>query len=145
MKPKFLPFDPYDKLLRKNAPPTGLGLRQKGTYRSFSPGFTLVELLVVIFIIAILSAIGFAGYTKIRASANNAVSISNLRQLSILSKLYASDHNGQIMPPMISGQQTWDTKLSEYTDTKGSFKIRTAQPIKSGAKVLKSGLAIRVW
>ncbi len=55
-------------------------------------GFTLMELLVVIVIIAALSTLGFQGYKAARTGANKAVSAGNLRQLIAANFLYAADH-----------------------------------------------------
>jgi prepilin-type N-terminal cleavage/methylation domain-containing protein len=55
-------------------------------------GFTLVELLVVIALIASLSILGFRGYSSFRTRANQAVSAGNLRQLAAANLLYAADH-----------------------------------------------------
>ncbi|MEM6885471.1 MAG: prepilin-type N-terminal cleavage/methylation domain-containing protein [Verrucomicrobiota bacterium] len=48
-----------------------------------SYGFSLVELLVVITIIAILAAIALPAISTVRDKANNAASLSNLRQIGI--------------------------------------------------------------
>jgi prepilin-type N-terminal cleavage/methylation domain-containing protein/prepilin-type processing-associated H-X9-DG protein len=58
-------------------------------------GFTLVELLVVIVIIATLAALSFVGLTRMRASGDTAVSASSLRQLQLANVSYAADHNGR--------------------------------------------------
>ncbi len=61
-------------------------------------GFTLVELLVVIVIIAILAALSFTVGPRmmIRAKANAAM--QNLRQLGPLISAYASDHEMKLPP-----------------------------------------------
>lgn len=55
-------------------------------------GFTLVELLVVIVLIGVLSALAFQGFSVSRTQANKAVSAGNLRQLAAANLLYAADH-----------------------------------------------------
>jgi len=60
-------------------------------------GFTLVELLVVIGIIAILIAILLPALQKARQAANVTACLSNLRQLGIAIDLYATQ-NKNIMP-----------------------------------------------
>jgi prepilin-type N-terminal cleavage/methylation domain-containing protein len=57
-------------------------------------GFTLVELLVVIGIIAVLIAIFLPVLAKARAQANRAVCLSNIRQLGIGVLMYCNDNQG---------------------------------------------------
>lgn len=59
------------------------------------PGFTLVELLVVITIIATLAALSFFGFSRMRAAADSATTVSNMRQLQAANQSFASDHNGR--------------------------------------------------
>lgn len=56
-------------------------------------GFTLVELLMVIAIIAILSSILFPVFGQAREKARQSLCISNLRQLGMAAMLYAQDYD----------------------------------------------------
>jgi len=56
-------------------------------------GFTLVELLTVIGIIAVLAAIIFPVFARARASARRTQCISNLKQLGQALEMYSSDHD----------------------------------------------------
>jgi prepilin-type N-terminal cleavage/methylation domain-containing protein/prepilin-type processing-associated H-X9-DG protein len=57
-----------------------------------SPAFTLVEVLVVIVMVGVLSAVTLQGLRMARIQANKAVSSGNLRQLAAANLLYAADH-----------------------------------------------------
>lgn len=61
-------------------------------------GFTLVELLVVILIIATLAALTITGFSRMRAAGDRARTISVMRQLQLANTGYAVDHNGQYVP-----------------------------------------------
>lgn len=60
-------------------------------------GFTLVELLVVISIIAILLSVLMPALSKARNNARRIACASNLHQWGLVIGLYATEHNGGIM------------------------------------------------
>src|SRR5690348_17671107 len=65
------------------------------TYRH--RGFTLVELLVVIGIIALLVSILLPALNKAREDAKRVRCLSNQRQLVMAWQMYASDNKGKIV------------------------------------------------
>ncbi len=60
------------------------------------PGFTLVELLTVIVIIAVLAAILVPVTLNARASARASRCVANLRQIGVAVQLYAGEHRGAL-------------------------------------------------
>jgi prepilin-type N-terminal cleavage/methylation domain-containing protein len=62
--------------------------------RRVSKGFTLVELLVVIAIILMLVALLMPSLAHIRETAKNTKCVSNLRQITQVTLLYAADNDG---------------------------------------------------
>ena len=75
-------------------------------------GFTLIELLVVIAIIAILAAILFPVFERVKAKAQQAACMNNLKQIATAILMYAHD---------------WDTTLPLYSEDTGTWH-NPAQP-----------------
>ncbi len=57
-------------------------------------GFTLLEVLTAIAIIAIVAAIAFPVIAKAKDSAFKAKSVSNMRQVHLALEIYSQEHNG---------------------------------------------------
>lgn len=57
-------------------------------------GFTLVEIMIVVAIIALLAAIAIPNLLRAKISANDALAKSTLRSLSTASETFATANNG---------------------------------------------------
>lgn len=97
--------------------------------------FTLIELLTVIAIIGILAAILVPTVGKVRESARNSQSLSNLRQFGVANQLYAQENKGISVPgkgpnptPASDGGSQWaqwQVLLSPFTSKrlKGDWEL----------------------
>jgi len=89
--------------------------------------FTLIELLVVIAIIAILAAILFPVFAKVREKARQTSCASNLKQLGLAAAQYTQDYD-EILPNKGEGNcpgptcSIWGDQLYVYTRSTGVFR-----------------------
>ena len=97
-----------------------------------SRAFTLIELLTVIAIIGVLSAILIPAIGRVRENANATQGISNLRQIGISLKLFASENKNsypavtikkndwnELHPNSpVGGDQMWSKQLRDYLPQK---------------------------
>jgi len=102
------------------------------------PGFTLIEMLVVIAIIAVLAAILFPVFSRVRENGRKTKCLANLQQISKAMDLYCSDYGGFIVNWCVSHPSagsapnplndpashivTWDISIGKYLKTQEVFK-----------------------
>lgn len=80
-------------------------------------GFTLVELLVTISVVAVLGALTVGAVSQVRDSAHKANDASAARQLAAAYLMYPQDHQGQLMPSQPSQR---DQQLQVVHDHTGA-------------------------
>lgn len=80
--------------------------------RPAARGFTLVELLVVIGIIALLISILLPSLNRAREAAQTVTCASQLRQIGQMMSMYVNQEKGWL-PPLSDGSGTWEQILIE--------------------------------
>ena len=114
------------------------------TTQTKSRGFTIVELLIVIVVIAILAAITIVAYTGITKNANNSAAKSNADALrSFVSAYQADDAKTGVFPTDPATETTQYAKLPAGVTINGSTATATLPTATNGkntlAYKLKSG------
>jgi len=72
------------------------------------PGFTLMEILVVVAIILVLAAIAFPVYRFVQMRAHKVKALNNMRQLASAAMNYAAQHDNTLPNEDSKGQDTWN-------------------------------------
>jgi prepilin-type N-terminal cleavage/methylation domain-containing protein/prepilin-type processing-associated H-X9-DG protein len=84
---------------------------------TLNAGFTLVEVLVVLAIMAVLGALLFATFSRVREKGRNATCQSNLHQMALALQQYVQDHNGRYAPP----DPFWTAAIYPYVNNEAVF------------------------
>jgi prepilin-type N-terminal cleavage/methylation domain-containing protein/prepilin-type processing-associated H-X9-DG protein len=84
-------------------------------------GFTLVEMLVVISIIAVLASLLLPALIRAKEMARSIRCTNNLKQQGIAGMLYSSDHNEYITPWRINNLVYWPSLHMPYCEADASY------------------------
>ena len=85
-------------------------------------GFTLVELLVVIGVIAVLASISLAVLSKVGAASDRSKAIFNMRQIGAGINLFVADNDGRLPGPL------WPGQLAQFDPARSGRLVRELAP-----------------
>ncbi len=99
------------------------------TSKNHVAGFTVMEMLMAITIIAVLLGLGVPGYQRIKRQAQSHQCLGKLRHLGVGLNLYLADH-ALILPTLAPSRDdknndeipTIDTVLLKYVDSEEAFR-----------------------
>lgn len=67
-------------------------------------GFTLIELMVAVVVVAVLAALLLSAVGGMRSRSEDVTCVSNLHQIGLAMLAYTSDHDGKLPGPLLIGQ-----------------------------------------
>ena len=105
-------------------------------------GFTLVELLVVISIIAMLLAVLMPSLSRVREHAKTVVCRSNLKQMALVFNCYVNDNDGKFhygwdySNKWYPEKRTWPWALEKYFPDDKAYFCPSASKVRQNTSVL---------
>ena len=100
-------------------------------------GFTLVELLIVLAVIALITAILFPIFARTREKARQGSCLSNLRQIAIASQMYAQNYDDTFLWNPAGEDTPGEVAAEQITERTGEQRHCADHPFTSWAMLLQ--------
>ena len=111
-------------------------------------GFTLIEMLVVLAIVALLAAVLFPVFSHVREKGRQAACVSNLHQLGLALSSYTIDYDEQFPTSKIAAVNTtnvaWAGQVHPHVQNTGVFRCPTDDTPSANAPVVSYGLNLNL-
>jgi len=112
-------------------------------------GFTLIELIVVLAVIAILMSMVYPMYMGMSERAKTTKDLNNLRQIGVATQTYLNDSDG-ILPGSIVPATTWMSQLtpkylSSWKIFQSPFDTRPSSQLGDGSTAVSYGINPNVY
>jgi prepilin-type N-terminal cleavage/methylation domain-containing protein len=113
---------------------------------NFARGFTLIELIVVLAIIAILMSMVYPMYTSISERAKATKDLSNLRQIGIATQTYLNDSDGVLFSPATTWMSQLEPKyVSLWRGFQSPFDKRPPWELGDGTTPISYGINANIY
>src|SRR5690606_18562956 len=103
--------------------------------RKSTNGFTIVELLIVIVVIAILAAISIVAYTGIQARAKFAQQVTEIDKIGKAIQLWSAESGSSLW---VSGSGHGGNGIGSFTSTGGAYSSTSIQDFLENAGYLSN-------
>ena len=117
--------------------------------RAGDVAFTLLELLVVVTLLTVLAALLLPALTKAKELGRLSRCKANLRQLSLATEMYVSDHGRYPYYLMVLGLPTnflsWDGALIPYTQNRWTDDLYKCPSYRYGSRAMAYDESAKAW
>jgi prepilin-type N-terminal cleavage/methylation domain-containing protein len=109
-------------------------------------GFTLIEMLVVLGVIAIMMSFTYPAYVTFSQRAKGTKDMSNLRQIAIGTQLYMNDNGGLVFSTATSWMTQLNPKyISSWKVFESPFDTRASSEAGDGNTAVSFGINLNIW
>jgi prepilin-type N-terminal cleavage/methylation domain-containing protein len=109
-------------------------------------GFTLIELIVVLAVIAIMMSLVFPVYTSMSERAKATKDLSNLRQIGVATQTYLNDADGVLFSPVTPWSSQLNPKyFAAWRGFQSAFDLRTASEAGNGSTPISYGVNANIY